>query len=670
MVTTMMGLIATSVSLMLYDRHMSRQAMIDEHQVLLEVIAHRSTAVMAFRDQRGGKQNLEALAQQKSIVLACLYDAKGHLFLGMPVNEDCPQQSPDHSSQIQNGFLHIYQPIQIDDKPLGEVYAKASLNRLSEKLEQLGWVTLIIVVVVAMAAFLMTSGLQKLISKPIILLSQVSRRVSEDNDYSRRAEYVSSDELGLLVNSFNSMMTTIEKAQQELKNLAFKDGLTDLPNRRAFMATFEQALVEATSEDTSQDNVQTEFMALFLVDLDGFKAVNDQLGHEAGDWVLTVVSERLRTGIRSEDAVARLGGDEFTVLLRNVKTVENVSKIAQKICHLIDAPIYYNERLAKVSSSIGISLVPLDGCDPHVLFKLADEAMYAAKKAGKNGFVFGNRVAQSQAHQEKLPSEQVAELLSEHRLCFWAEPQYQIENKTVVGAELLVYQTLSNGGCERLSVDWNQLVTEQALLDDYQSWLFTMMLKSVREAGVMGVSRGIKEPLVERKMRLTIRMPTVIWQCSKVLPALKALDEECQQADIKIILPVEGQDFRELLPVFQSLAAQGLQQIALAYDVNINTEFNVEQLSQYAVQQIRFSNKFEDTRVEDKKMLSETRGYLNMVLVELCQHLKIDSVALNLTHRDQLNRLAHLNCEFGQGKLLADPLPWQQFMGFMDKHRA
>ena len=646
MITTLTGLFCTSIALMLYDRHTSRESMVEEHQILLQVIAHRSTAAMAFRDQRGARQNLEALSQQKTIELACLYDVKKNLFLGVPTEADCPKRSPNIRENIQGQYLHILEPIAIEEKQLGGVYAKASLRVLNEKLERLSWFTGMIVLLVALLALIMTSTLQKIISRPILLLSRISHRVSEDNDYSRRANYDSGDELGVLVRSFNSMMSTIEKAQDELKNLAFKDGLTGLPNRRAFMASLEQALL------TAQDS--GEKMALFLVDLDGFKAVNDQLGHEAGDWVLVVVSERLSKGIRGNDVAARLGGDEFTLLVRDIQSIENVGKMAQKVCDMIDEPIYYKEQLAKVSSSIGISLVPEDGYDAHSLFKLADSAMYDAKKAGKNGYVYGNASIQKCKDQADIPDDLLETLLVNNRLQLWVEPLVQIENKSVVGGEILIYQTLPEGGVTPFQVDIDALPADSPMIEKWQAWFFNALLESLT---------GVRKNLLEKPMALSFVLPRVLWKTAALMNYLESVDQVCEAESVSVRLTVPGEHFSQLHPIRTRL--KEFNHITLAYEVQMAAEFNADQLAEYPVSQIRFLNKFEDARVEDKKVLGETRFYMNTLLVELCQHLNYDSVALNLTRSDQLDRLSHLNCVYGQGKLLANPLVWQKFLEIM-----
>ena len=125
-----------------------------------------------------------------------------------------------------------------------------------------------------------------------------------------------------------------------------------------------------------------------FIDLDGFKAVNDTLGHDAGDYVLKQVAQRLLLSVRETDTVARVGGDEFLIIASEINAPENVEQIAEKVIQLVSRPIIFNGQQAVVSTSIGIALFPDHGEDMNQLIKLADEAMYKVKNSGKNNFRF------------------------------------------------------------------------------------------------------------------------------------------------------------------------------------------------------------------------------------------------------------------------------------------
>jgi diguanylate cyclase (GGDEF)-like protein len=174
-----------------------------------------------------------------------------------------------------------------------------------------------------------------------------------------------------------------QRANQEMrkeKMLAYHDMLTGLPNRQLFYDRLNVALAQAYRNLTQ--------IALMFLDLDGFKAVNDNLGHDVGDILLKEVSARLKNCVRETDTVARLGGDEFTIILTDVNNADNVADIANKILKAISTPFQISGHEVKIGTSIGISLYPADGSTTTELVKTADQAMYRAKESGKNCYYF------------------------------------------------------------------------------------------------------------------------------------------------------------------------------------------------------------------------------------------------------------------------------------------
>ena len=131
-------------------------------------------------------------------------------------------------------------------------------------------------------------------------------------------------------------------------------------------------------------------MAVMFIDLDGFKEVNDAMGHDAGDYVLKHVAGRLLSCVRASDTVARVGGDEFLIIANGIHVSQNAEQLAKKVINIVRQPISLNGGQAVVGSSIGIALWPNDGQDMDQLIKKADDAMYKIKKTGKNGYCFIN----------------------------------------------------------------------------------------------------------------------------------------------------------------------------------------------------------------------------------------------------------------------------------------
>lgn len=184
--------------------------------------------------------------------------------------------------------------------------------------------------------------------------------------------------------------------EQALADLANTDVLTKLPNRRWLSDFLPEALRRAARGRGK--------LALFFIDLDNFKQINDVLGHEAGDELLITAAARIHAAVRASDHVARLGGDEFTVILEQTDRIEDIAKIADSILKSLGEPFTLTVGASnQVSASIGIALYPVDGEDAGSMLKRADIAMYAAKGAGKGRYHFydpSDDTTQVSAHQQ------------------------------------------------------------------------------------------------------------------------------------------------------------------------------------------------------------------------------------------------------------------------------
>lgn len=175
-------------------------------------------------------------------------------------------------------------------------------------------------------------------------------------------------------------ITALKQANRQMENLALFDSLTGLANRRLFIDRLHQSILNARRHNS--------VAALFFLDLDQFKRINDTLGHHAGDELLLTVAERLKTCVRKQDTVARLGGDEFTILLNNIADTDKIAGIAKQILKALKEPVKLGKHEVIVSTSIGITLAPTDSTCSETLMKNADLALYMAKENGRDGYYF------------------------------------------------------------------------------------------------------------------------------------------------------------------------------------------------------------------------------------------------------------------------------------------
>lgn len=175
-------------------------------------------------------------------------------------------------------------------------------------------------------------------------------------------------------------ITERKRVEEKLDHLAHYDALTDLPNRILLHERLEHAIMEACSDGSK--------IALFYIDLDHFKAINDTLGHDAGDQLLKEVASRLKSCLRAEDTVARLGGDEFVVMQPQIRDPEAIHRVAHKLLQVLSEPFDLDGNPASVTPSIGISLYPDDHHKLDALLKKADQAMYQVKTSGRGNYLF------------------------------------------------------------------------------------------------------------------------------------------------------------------------------------------------------------------------------------------------------------------------------------------
>lgn len=214
-----------------------------------------------------------------------------------------------------------------------------------------------------------------------------TRRVTEIDQPHKDGHIVSTEVVTTLHSDAEGHLTSIigiarditerKKAEIVIRNLAFYDSLTNLPNRRLLLDRLEQAIAQAKRHESR--------LALMFIDLDKFKPVNDRYGHEAGDWLLKAVAQRMQTCLRESDTAARIGGDEFIVLLPEIKNNADAIAVAEKIRDVMNQPFDMSDgKQLNISACIGIAIYPDHGLTEKQLMKNGDTAMYQAKASGRN----------------------------------------------------------------------------------------------------------------------------------------------------------------------------------------------------------------------------------------------------------------------------------------------
>lgn len=225
-------------------------------------------------------------------------------------------------------------------------------------------------------------------------------------------------------------ISKIKRSQQELEHVATHDSLTNLPNRMLFQDRLDQAIIRAER--------QVKLGALFFLDLDRFKNVNDNLGHQIGDDLLTQVADRLSHISRSTDTLARIGGDEFTLIVEGLNSTDELNRVAEKILDSFVKPFKLGGYKLDISVSIGISTFPHDSNDPVEIIKQADTAMYSAKESGRNTYQFFTQELTSNAFEYFALEVALGKALSRNEFFLVYQPQYDINTDNMIGVEALL----------------------------------------------------------------------------------------------------------------------------------------------------------------------------------------------------------------------------------------
>lgn len=273
-------------------------------------------------------------------------------------------------------------------------------------------------------------GVQSLIYIPISQKEKVIGfigfdQVKEQNTW-RGKDY---DLLKVLANILADAMSKVE-VEKNINNLAFYDRLTGLPNRTLFNSRLEQAIQFARCCE--------KLVGVMFIDLDGFKAVNDTLGHDWGDYLLKQVADRLSTCVMEQDTVARFGGDEYLIMIPQVSQVEEIEEVAKKVMDVFEKPILVNKQEFFITASGGISIFPADGEEVNVLIKNADLAMYSAKCRGKSQYAVCSTEMKEDILRKMTLTNSLYRAVEKNELELYYQPQVNVKTEEIIGIEALI----------------------------------------------------------------------------------------------------------------------------------------------------------------------------------------------------------------------------------------
>lgn len=287
------------------------------------------------------------------------------------------------------GLVAAFHKLTFGDAAAGQfvvVGLSQPLDKVLGETRALGLKTLQIVLAFSILAMLLSYAVSRYLTRHLNMIVEAVKRFSREHVMGD-LPLGRKDEIGLLARSFDNMQIEIKahlaelyESKRQLDHLARHDTLTALPNRMMFYDTLEHEMAAMRRAGKQ--------LAVFFIDLDRFKDINDSLGHAVGDEVLRTAARRIKGMVREADTVARLGGDEFMILLSGLEDVQHLPAIAQKIIDGVIQPIHAGPHELQVSASIGISIYPADAMNTADLVHKADLAMYQSKTAGRNAYMF------------------------------------------------------------------------------------------------------------------------------------------------------------------------------------------------------------------------------------------------------------------------------------------
>ena len=426
--------------------------------------------------------------------------------------------------------------------------------------------------------------------------------------------------------------------RKKLHVMANYDHLTSLPNRALLLNRLRQAIASSRRSRTP--------IALFFIDLDRFKQVNDSLGHEFGDLLLKEVSTLFTTSLRSEDTLARIGGDEFVVLLERFNSVNDLAHIAQKIIDIVQKPFTLHNNLVSIGASIGISLYPNDAEDSEQLFRNADVAMYHAKQLGRNNYQF---------FTEQMNKEAKARLTNEANLKIGLNEQeffnvYQPiintqDNNIAVGAELLMRWRHNN---EVISpVEFIALAEELGML--------IPMTEQAMERGFIQLQRWRK---YRPNFYLSVNFSVKHFNHSKLVSSIRALLDKFNLPASALKIEITESAFivepEQAIETMKELVNMG---VLLSLD-DFGTGFSsLSYLKRLPLSVIKIDQSFVHGIGLDRK----DEAIIEATLV-LAKSLGIKCVAEGVETQEQLNYLVNKQCFYIQGYLFSKPLIAEDFI--------
>jgi diguanylate cyclase (GGDEF)-like protein/PAS domain S-box-containing protein len=441
-------------------------------------------------------------------------------------------------------------------------------------------------------------------------------------------------------------VTQAALAEQKVHELACYDSLTGLPNRNMFFGELNRTIARARRE-------HREFAVCFI-DLDRFKAINDTLGHQAGDELLEAMADRLRTSLRESDVVARLGGDEFVVLLEGC-TPADLGHVANKMLASIGEPLMLHGCTLDMTCSIGIGIFPADGDDAATLLKHADAAMYLAKERGKNNVQFYTaELADLAARQFVLESE-LRLALARDELFLHYQPKIDLATGEMRSVEALLRWEHPQRGLVPPN-DFIPLAEERGLIVPIGRWVIQAACRQMREWR----RAGLAVPRVA--VNLSARQFASETLIEDLVRALEAHDIEPSQFEVELTESALMADPERANQVLRQVDAMGVR---ISIDDFGTGYSSLSYLKRFPARTVKIDRSFIRGLPGDTNDAAITQA-----VIAMAHSLGLAVVAEGVECETQLQTLREMGCDEVQGYLLGRPMPPADLALRMERRKA
>ncbi|MES9883268.1 MAG: EAL domain-containing protein [Sedimenticola sp.] len=435
-------------------------------------------------------------------------------------------------------------------------------------------------------------------------------------------------------------ITSEKENLEKLESLATRDTLTGLLNRFSIITTL-KSMIEAAGQYERN-------LAIYFIDLDGFKLINDTMGHDVGDLLLTQVATRLSSAVRTHDIVGRLGGDEF-IIIAETDNLSATTAVASKLTQCLEAPFDLGDSQVTVTASIGGSLYPDDGASVSDLLRNADTAMYSAKEAGKNIFVSFSTEMKRAAQERFCLENELRTAISTWQFELYYQPQVELSSGKVFGCEALVrWQHPAKGLV--MPIHFIPTAEQIGVINEMGSRILLEACKQAvawRNSGVFNGRMSVNvSPYQTRDSNFLDTVYTAL--------ASSGLPPECLELEVTESALLESDS--EFVKYAWELRKRGVR---IAID-DFGTGYSaLSYLKDFPV----------DTLKIDKSFVAELRrGGQNEALlraiVDLSQSLNMDTLAEGVETLEQQHILLELGCPYGQGYYYLQPKPAEHFAGY------